>query len=359
MSSKLNSAALNQYCKTYSKQVCNDFFEKNIAISGQQLLQLTDIPQVNLFVMSTLYEKWKADAENFKSPYFNFESETVKNALQTFMNTISQNISVKREHLEPLLIDATKNTLSLLLDTQNYFSDIFKTQPDMKFTAETLKQISKYTKLNQFIPQTIASNMGERSFSYSNQVITWLEEIMSQYSDKLEPSEPWIAKFSEILPLNSNDLFKKTNKIIAEPIAVVSENKEVENSFDTAEIEPTTLKVEQKEPVILSVNESAQTEESLNESLKTDQESMAQTLQNQPITNISDSIPLHQKFMFIHQLFSGSNGTYESTIHELEQAPNYESAYQMVIYQLASKHDWDITNEAVTDLIDILKRRFS
>ena len=63
--------------------------------------------------------------------------------------------------------------------------------------------------------------------------------------------------------------------------------------------------------------------------------------------------------MFIHQLFSGSNGTYENTIHELEQAPNYESAYQMVIYQLASKHDWDITNEAVTDLIDILKRRFS
>ena len=358
MSSKLNSSALNQYSKTYSQQVCDDFFSGNTVINGQQLLKLTNIPQINLFVMSSLYEKWKADAENFKSPYFNFESETVKNALQTFMNVVSQNISVKREHLEPLLTDATKNTLSLLLDTQNYFSDIFKTQPDMKFTAETLKQISKYTKLNQFIPQTIASNMGERSFSYSNQVITWLEEIMSQYSDKLEPSEPWIAKFSEILPLNSNDLFKKTNKIVTEPIAIVSENKE-ENFFDNTEIEPAPTQIEQKEPVILSVNESTQTEESLNETLKTDQESMAQTLQNQLITNISDSIPLHQKFMFIHQLFSGSNGTYESTIHELEQAPNYESAYQMVIYQLASKHDWDITNEAVTDLIDILKRRFS
>lgn len=369
MSSKLHTAILNQYSQTYSQKVCDNFYSKQSTISGQQLLQLTNIPQINFFIMGSLYEKWKTDAEAFKSPYFNFESENVKNALQTFMNVVSQNISVKREHLEPFLTDATKNTLSLLLDTQNHFNDIFRSQPNFTLSVESLKQILKYTRINQFIPQTIASNMGERSFVYSNQAITWLDETIEQLSDKLEPADSWVSKFSEIVPLHLDEILKKPLKVVPLP-PIVPEEKEEKSFFDTIpeietkapisiapEKEPVTVSI--KEPSTVSINEAQNLEASLNDSLRNGEESMAQSLQNKLVKNISDSIPLHQKFMFIHQLFGGSNSSYETTISDLESAPNYESAYQMIIYQFASKYSWDITGEAVTELIDVVKRKFS
>ncbi len=358
---KTNTAALQQYSQTFSKKICDNFFTKNTSVSGQQLLQLTPIPQVNLFIMSDLYEKWKTDAETFKSPYFNFESEAVKNALHNFMNIVSQNIAIGREHLEPLLAEATKKTLTLLLTPHNYFNDIFRTQPNFTVDAEMIQGLLKYTKINTFIPQTIATNMGEKTFVYANQAITWLEEIANQEPNRLDPIENWIEQFSSIELLNIDELVKRPTRNIE--TITVQNNIENKSFFDTL---PQSEQVEER-PITQSTNQfesksvndaAANNEESLNESLKNRGESVAENLQNQPITDIANSIPLHQKFMFIHQLFSGSNSSYDSAITTLERSSNFETAYQTVIYDLAGKYSWDITSETVTDLIEILKRRF-
>ena len=100
---KLDLSAIEKYGQQYAAKVCDDFFNRTATINGQQILKLSNVAQVNMFVVSDLFERWKADSEAFKSPYFNFEHEDVKAALKTFMNTASQNIMVKREDFEQML----------------------------------------------------------------------------------------------------------------------------------------------------------------------------------------------------------------------------------------------------------------
>jgi hypothetical protein len=347
--SKINTAALQQYSQSYSTKICDDFFKNNSIASGSQVLHLTDVPQVNLFMISSIFEKWKADAQNFRSPYFNFESDTVKAAMQTFMNTVSQQIAVKREHLEPLLTDATKNTISLLIDPKDYFNNIFRSQPNFMLTADVVNQLQKYTKFHPTVLQHIATKLAGQDFVYVNQAIIWLDEAITKASEKPEDTHHWIGKFSEKLPINIEQIVKKTYQ---ESVIVVNN----EQSFFDSVAEPISL--EPPKVVQEIAHSEVIAEETLNDSFRPEQENLAEQLQNKSISSIPDNVPLHQKFMFIAQLFGGSMIAYEKMITELEQAGSYDSARELVTYTYANQYGWDASSDAVSQLIEVLKRRF-
>jgi hypothetical protein len=352
--SKINVAALQQYSQSYSAKVCDDFFKNNTSASGQQILKLTDIPQVNMFVVSSIFEKWKTDAQGFRSPYFNFESDTVKAAMQTFMNTVSQQITVKREHLEPLLTDATKNAMTLLIEPKGYFNDVFRNQPNFMLTADVVSQLQKYTKFHPTIPQHIASKMAGQDFVYVNQAITWLDEAITKSNEKPEDIKYWVAQLSDKVPLTMIQIVKEPypDTTIKIESTVNSEQSFFDSVTNSVVIEPEkTVQEEaiQSEPI---------SEETLNDSFRPEQENLAEQLQNQSISSIPDNIPLHQKFMFTAQLFGGNMIAYEKMIVELEQAGSYDSARELVTYNYANQYGWDVSGEAVGQLIDVLKRRF-
>lgn len=383
---KFNVSALNDYSQQFAQKVCDDFFAHNSNASGQHILNLTAIPQVNLFVISSLYDKWKADAEAFKSPFFDFESGEVKEALKQFMNVVSRKISVKREQLEPVLVEATKDTLVLLIDPNSYFNEIFRNQPNFTVTADTIQQLRKYIRLNKFVPQSIAEAMADRAFVYVNQAIEWSEQAIAQRTAEADSIEQWAAVFSEKVPLDASSLLKKSNR--PEPVIVTAEPQGDQSFFDTLPVEePATPPVKFMEPEPLrpvemyaaptpaysspvtpppmppTLHESVggngnAAKESLNERFRTEQPSISSNFQRQPIASISQNIPLHQKFMFIHQLFGGSNSAYESAITELEQAPDFQSARGLITYKFASQHLWDMTGDTVGELLEIVKRRF-
>ena len=116
MSNKFNANALTEYSKSYARRTAADFYQHHTTISGQQLLSLTPISQINLLTVSSLSDKWRADAEKFRSPYFDFTDPDVEEGLENFMNIVSQHISVRRENLEPLLTEATRKTIILIFD---------------------------------------------------------------------------------------------------------------------------------------------------------------------------------------------------------------------------------------------------
>jgi hypothetical protein len=351
--SKMNVAALQQYSQSYSTTICDEFFRDNMVASGNQLLQLTTIPQVNMLVIGSVFEKWKTEAQNFRSPYFDFESDAVKSAMQTFMNTVSQQIAVKREHLEPLLTDATKNALTILLDPKEYFNDTFRSQPNFMLTAGIVSQLQKYTKFHSIIPQHIASKMAGQEFVYVNQAITWLDEVVNTLDEKPEDINAWISKFSDKLPLDVNQIAKKNQQDSALKIESTVGNEQ--SFFDSA----TNIAIVEPPKVVQEpVQAEATTEESLNDSLRPEHENLAEHLQNQPISSIPDNIPLHQKFMFTAQLFGGSMIAYEKMIADLEQAGSYDAARELVTYTYANQYGWDASSDAVSQLIEVLKRRF-
>ncbi|MEZ4900996.1 MAG: hypothetical protein R2822_04180 [Spirosomataceae bacterium] len=376
---KFNVTTLNEYSERFAQKVCDDFFVHNTAASGQHILNLTKIPQINLFVISSLYDKWKVDAEAFRSPYFDFTHVEVSEALKQFMNVVSRNILVKREALEPLLANATKDSLVLLIDPSGYFNEIFRSQTDFTVTAEVIQQLRKYIRLNKFIPQAIAEAMNERSFVYVNQAIDWTEQAITNRASELENIGQWIALFSEKVPLEVGDLLKKVLRTEPTEVVKTSEIEPNKSFFDALEPEPTVVKAKEEPPKETEVKppipivappkpsnvyetvfaNSNGTKESLNDSFRSEKSSISDAFQKQAITSITQSISLNQKIMFIHGLFNGSNSAYEAAINELEQAQDFGAARSLISYKLASQYQWDMTSDTVGDLLEIVKRRFS
>ena len=443
MSNKFNANALTEYSKSYARRVATDFYQKHATINGQQILSLTPISQINIFVLSSLSDKWQADAAKFRSPYFDFTDADVQEALQNFMNVVSQHISVRREHLEPLLADATRRTIIMIFDPRAYFDEILRSQPEFTLTAEALKHITRYTKINQFIPAHITQRIKDKPFVYANQAIGYLDEALTQRGHELEHYDKFVALFSEKLPMDvsallrshvpdvipnapSRSFFDTATESTVPPAPLVatevipadSVGKEEVTATVAPAIPPqpapaTTQEIKESlvelsdhpkpvddsessgpmflqggagpEPVAPisqpsqlqtgAISQPATPESSqpivptaatptLNDIIRDaapaePANSIAETFHRAPIESIARSISLNQKFRFINQLFNGNASEYNQAIQEIDTLNNYGQALDLISDQYASQYIWDMKSDEVSELVEILKRRFS
>lgn len=77
------------------------------------------------------------------------------------------------------------------------------------------------------------------------------------------------------------------------------------------------------------------------------------------VDSILGSIALGQRFMFVNQLFNKNSNSFDEAIRELEQAKTYEEARELMSYKFASKYFWDMSSDAVNDLMALIKRKFN
>lgn len=425
MSNKFNANALSDYCKNYARKVAADAYQQRATLNGQQIMSLTAIPQINLLIISRLADKWRADAEKFRSPYFDFTAPDVQEAMQNFMNVVSQHIAVRREHLEPLLTDATGRTIELVFDPRSYFDELFRDQPDFTVTADVLKQVTRYTKINTFIPTYIVQRMNGKPFVYVNQAISYLDEVLHQRGHELEQYDGFVAKLSEKHPMDVAGLLRNhvPDAIPAPPT----------RSFFDAATEPATppaplvpaaatpaditpAQAPQPDPTgpasrpapetadegstggpifsnspagpspvaptaypsqmetgglsrpsdtdtesLVAVADAAPSlNDTLREAANTDAvPTVAQALRHSPVETVARSISLNQKFRFISQLFNGNTGAYNQAIEEIDSLDNYGQALDLISYRYASQYLWDMSSDEVSELVEILKRRFA
>ena len=412
MSNKFNSNALNEYSKSYARRVAADFYHAHPTISGKQILNLTPIQQVNLFVVSSLFDKWKGEVERFRSPYFDFSNPEVEEGLRAFMNVVSQHIAVRREHLEPLLADASRRTLVALFDPRFYYDDLLRNQPDFTLTADSLKHITRYTQVNKFVPLALEQKMNGRPFVYVNQALGYLDEILSGRGQELERPEKYVVLFSEKVAIDLAGLLRgqsldnyqstavksffdldedppkppllATVRPVAEatpPPAVptlppapalptpvpqpVDEEQPTGVSFADADPEssssavtgpnnvPNIVSAESSTPSLsVSAGSSAPMPETGAVATLND------TLQKVSTGSLSRSISLNQKFRFINQLFNGNVDAYNEALAELDQLTNYGQALDLISYRYANQFVWNMDSDEVSELVEILKRRF-
>lgn len=442
MSNKFNANALTEYSKSYARRIATDFYQHHATANGEQILSLTPITQINLFVVSSLSEKWKADAEKFRSHYFDFGHADVQEALQHFMNVVSQHISVRREHLEPLLADATRRTIVMIFDPRAYFDEILRSQPEFMLTAAALKQITRFTKINQFIPVYLTQRLKDKPFVYANQAIGYLDEVLAQRGHELEHYDKYVALFSEKLPMDVPALLRShvpdsipnaptrsffdtvtestvppaplvpaevtPNALVPAvppqpaPVASVSAPEQqpvapeqdfkpvVSESTDSSAGGPLFLDgssgpepvapisqpsqlptgaisqpaVSESNPVIIP----GETVHTLNDTLRettsvsssdSQATSVAETFHRAPIESVARSISLNQKFRFINQLFSGNTGAYNQAVEEIDTLNSYGQALDLISDRYAPQYLWDMKSDEVSELIEILKRRFA
>ena len=149
MNTKLKPIAVEEYSKAFAKKLCNAFFEKNEFINGKQILSFTNVYQVNLFILYKLFDRWQQETIKLKSPYFNFNSPEVMQALTVFMNTLSQHIFIRLEDFEPLVIRSVTDTLRLVITPYEFFKTQLTHHPIVKITR--LREMSKYIHLNNLL----------------------------------------------------------------------------------------------------------------------------------------------------------------------------------------------------------------
>src|SRR5690349_3837995 len=103
MDEKISLEAIARYSEAYSDKLMHGFFSSRDKITGSEILALSNIQQVNLFVIRELFKAWKEETRKQKSAYFDYDSPDVKEALTTFMSVLSNHISINRNDFSPLL----------------------------------------------------------------------------------------------------------------------------------------------------------------------------------------------------------------------------------------------------------------
>lgn len=116
--------------------------------------------------------------------------------------------------------------------------------------------------------------------------------------------------------------------------------------------EKSILKVEQPE----SIAEKFQGKrKSMTESLSNqiNVKPIASQLQDKPIADLTKEIGVHDRFLFIKELFDGDNNRYEETINKLNQ---FNDISEALIY-LHENFNWNDNNKAANRFIDLIRRK--
>lgn len=404
MPNKLNLSAVEKYAKAFAAKVCDDFFGQKNAIDGKQILTLSTVQQVNLLTIKSLFEKWQGEAQRLRSPYFNYENPAVQDALKQFMNTVSQYISVKREHFETIFSDATAETLVLAIEPEIYFKEAMRDLPNFKLTKESLQGLSKYIQINKFVLDKVSEKLGSQEFVFANQGMNWVEEICK--TSTLEDSEKYLSKFAEILPIPDELIEKEPAKAIHEPQPTASASffdQELSNIVKASEpviepakavekiipkIEETVIEapkivepiVEAKpEPIVEApkiveavipeppkpkederlndkLNDNTET---INDKMVRNEKTLLEVHQSTKIGNITSAISLNQRFLFTNNLFAGNIQAFNHALDELELCKDFGEAKELLLKKYVPKYLWDITSAEAEEFIDIIKRRFN
>jgi len=139
--------------------------------------------------------------------------------------------------------------------------------------------------------------------------------------------------------------------------------KESEEKQEPAERETTESQREKtetgtgkkKQPVIMA-DRVSQPRSFRNEALGRQmiRQDVSRKLKSKPIEDISKAIGINDKFHYIRELFAGDTDLYEKTIRTLNEAQNFNQAFEF----LNRNFDWDMENPSVQHLLELTRRKF-
>tara|TARA_B110000263_G_C15206234_1_gene463022 strand:+ start:181 stop:966 length:786 start_codon:yes stop_codon:yes gene_type:complete len=216
-----NHYAINFYKKIYLSIPKNN-------ITGKQLLTITKSKQINLFIIKNIYDEWLNNFNKNKISYFNYSDINIQNALNNFMNILSNNILIKNKSIKKLIVKAIEESLELAIKPSSFIiKDIIKNSKEINET--TLNSRKKYypnhnNVFNELIKyiDNIENNFIEKSTLKKiifNQELSEKEILIKELSDILEIDQQLINKLKNNnykgLEIFNKDI-KDLNEILTE-----------------------------------------------------------------------------------------------------------------------------------------------
>jgi len=336
MESNINFNAIEAYSKTFTDKVCDAYFEKKEHISGEEILELTPIKQINLFAIYELFKRWKQETEDMKSPYFDYEHKAVREALHKYMNVLSKHISVDDNNFKRLFNSAVQKTLLLIFSPYEYFKIEINDPDKPRLKFKELKELKKYVKINQHLLNAYIERFEREGIEeiFNDTAVRLFDEVCEKIKETPEDFEKFQKQFDDILPLDINQFYDAPapSPPPAEPV--------------TGE-DPSKSKKEKA------------SHKTLNDVLQKDQKTFADDKQFRKIEGIKKNITINQRFMFVNELFRGDVEEFETAVGHLDNCDDYEEAMKYVQQNLLGAKGWDEEREEVREFIDIVDKRFS
>lgn len=354
MDNKLNYNSIEAYSAAYTKKLINNFFSMEESINGKQILTLSSIQQVNLLIIKNLFQKWKKETGKLQSPYFDYDDEEVRKALQHFMNVLSNHITIKKNHFEPLLKKSVTDAIFLIFSPYIFYSKEINHPERTRISLNDLIDIGKYVKVNKLLLDNLIRQFKEQDISvvFNDEGISIFNEVYENSDLPVVSWDEYFKKFSEIHPLTFDMIFEEGQDESSDEDFVKPLVKDNEKAGFTREKKETET--------IKNLNERFhKPQKTLHEQLASKPSStLADLHQRNKISSIKKYITLNQKFMFINELFSGHQPEYQEAIERLETSSNHREALSVIkVYQ--EKHQWDNEAEEAKEFLEIIAKKFS
>lgn len=406
MENKLNRQGLLAYGQQFSDKVLNSFFQQNEKVTGSQLLEFTPIRQVNLMLIKNLYEKWQAETRRLQSPYFDYSSETVQEALRNFMNTLSQNIAVAKADFQPLLEQSVHESLLLALFPAEYFESEISLLSENKLSPQRVKELGKYIQYNKVLLDAVQTDIEAFHVKQvaTGELVKAIGKKAEVLADKCMTLSQLVAEFGAVVPLTESDLlvpepppapvapptppaptnFFETQfaaptpvaspsplpapeppkvEMIVEPIAVVSQPEVSANAWYEQTATSTAPTPQRIADLSLSDDKSLidtfSKDATLNDVLKQEvqaEESVLDKINKQKVESLHSAFPVHERFMYVNDLFGGDYVQWSMALKELEEANTLTQA-KSVLGNLGQRFGWS-DNERVRAFTEIVERKF-
>jgi hypothetical protein len=346
MDEKISLEAIALYGDAYTEKVLKDYFSSQERITGQEILNLCNIQQINLFVVKELFRAWKEETKKLKSPYFNFENAEVKEALENFMAVLSRNILITQPYFSPLLKRAVSQTLLVIFDPYDFFSMLI-TGKNNKLEVPAFREEIKYLKVNKAPLERMLQKLEERGVNEisGNEAFAILDQILEEVNFTPEDVETYIEKFSAVVPLDPARFY-------------VLRQEEVKISVPPppAKQEPVrTEPVAVNKPKVVANSTPSPT---VNDKLNRENQGRPTVAQNfQKISRIKDNLTINQKFMFTKVLFHGDFELFSKAVDRIDQMDNLNAALRYIEEEHAST--WDRDSEEFHEFMELVEKRFS
>jgi len=327
MEYQINFISLNTYAEKLARNYSDAYFSPTItSVSGNQILKFTKIELVDVFAIKILFEKWKSETEAIKSPYFNYSSEEVKDALAVFMAVLSKNIQVNKEHFVPLLTEAIQHSIYFILSPLGYLKE-YVLDPERKIANEDLKDLQKYFKVHKAIINGIFTQLAVSNPSPSKR-IELAEKAYQDYADKADNAEHLLAMFADVVPIRLTDLIQIEEK------------------------------PKEKEPIKEEKAVPAPTPTITLADLTPPEETNSDRNKKNKILDFKSALSINQRYMFVKELFQNKQEDFDAALAAIETCNNYQEAIDLLIDRYGANNNWDTDKEEVAELFELISKKF-
>jgi hypothetical protein len=395
MQDEYSLAKCEQYGRRLASRLCQQYFgpQPDATLDGPALLKFTPVRQLNLLVLRQLLGRWQQEVQSLRSPYFDFEAAAVRTALTQFMNVLSRHIRLDRAALEPLLAQATADTLLLAASPAQAFERLLLPasagDADEPVPLAQLRDGLRYLDQDKEYYQGFIDSLPTSNAPLGRDFLAQRFALYQAKTPKPVDAMPrLVAAFSALLPLTEADLWgdgpaKPAPEAVAAP-AVPTPPAPAPAAPPVPPASPAAPEAAAPAPMATPAPKPASEPLTpaatpgpvpLYEKLKATQPTtshLAETLRHSAVgaatlaergapkvASLRDAISINQRFSFINELFNGENAEYHAAIQHLDTLPTADAALAYVRQELANRYDWHKKEEHVGKLLKLIERKFA